>query len=100
MADGSGDHCASSKTDPDAHESHKRSAMESYSGNGLVKRFLDSGYCCKITQDLEVHREIGDTHHDVLFLGVIIHFQQHISPSSPRLFLHIFNDVVVLFHLS
>jgi hypothetical protein len=49
MANGSEDCRASSETDPDACKSPKRLAMESYSGNGLMKKFLDSGYCCKIT---------------------------------------------------
>jgi hypothetical protein len=49
MANGSGDCHTLSETDPDARELPKRLAMESYSGNGLVKKFLDSGYCCKIT---------------------------------------------------
>ena len=49
MDEGSGDHCASSETDLDACESLKRLAMESYSGNGLLKKILDLGYCCKIT---------------------------------------------------
>jgi hypothetical protein len=49
MANGSGDCHALSEIDLDVHKLPKRSAMESYSGNGLVKKFLNSKYCCKIT---------------------------------------------------